>query len=111
MEPFDVAEPRVLDTRRMTRPRADTTIVVPPHAQYPAGTTKVLANVTIVDSAGPGFITVWPAGARPEASTQNTWGPGQTVAGLTLVRLDANGRFRVYTSGSAHILVDIVAVG
>lgn len=111
MEPFDVTAPRVLDTRQAAKPHAGSTLVVAPHPQYPAGVTKVLANVTIVESAGAGFITVWPSGTRPNASTQNTWGPGQTIAGLTMVRLDSNRRFRVYTSMSAHILVDIVAVG
>lgn len=108
--PFNAPARRVLDTRRLTRrPTSGSIVVVPRHPGLPANAKAVVATITMVDVDGPGFITAWTGGARPEESTQNTYQRGQTIAGQDVVQLDAKGEFRLYTSVGCHLLVDIKA--
>ena len=75
--------------------------------RVPVDAQTVLLNVTGVDAASDGFVTVWPCGTdRPLASTINLM-HGQTVANLTVSRLGPGGRVCVYTQSSANLVVDV----
>ena len=55
------------------------------------GYSAVALNVTVVDAADSGYITVWPcASAQPEASNLN-YVAGQTVPNAVIAPIDANG--------------------
>ncbi len=75
-----------------------------------AGIAAVVVNVTVVDPAAAGFVTVWPTGgARPNASNLN-FAAGQTVPNLVIVPVGANGRISLSSSSaSADLLVDVQA--
>ena len=65
----------------------------------------LIANVTVVNPTGPGFLTVYPCESpRPNASTLNYNG-NDVVANTVLV---ASSNVCVYTFADADIIVDIV---
>ena len=73
------------------------------------GVAAVALNVTVTNPSGTGFVTVWPAGsARPNASSLN-FVPGQTVAGLVIAKVGANGNVSLFNSaGSTDMIADVV---
>lgn len=88
-----------LDSRR---------ILVDVAGRVPAGATAVVLTVTIVNPAGPGFVTLYPAGtARPTAANANAVGPGAVVANMAHVKL-GNGKFELYHHMPTDIVVDLL---
>jgi hypothetical protein len=74
----------------------------------PAGAIAVVLNVTVTGPAGPGYITVWPAGvARPVVSNLNYVG-GQTRANQVTVKVGAGGAVNVFAQTAADVVVDIM---
>jgi subtilisin family serine protease len=75
----------------------------------------VSLNVTAVEAAGEGFFTVWPAttagecdaSTRPDTSTVN-YVAGDVRATGAIIGLGGGGRICVYSSATAHVLVDVV---
>ena len=56
----------------------------------------VVVNVTVTNTTGDSFLTVWPSGGtKPEASNIN-FIAGQTVANLATVKTGANGKISLY---------------
>jgi hypothetical protein len=68
----------------------------------------VVANVTMTDTAGWGFVTAFPAQtAKPAISTVNADRSNQTVANLTVVPSGSTGLF-LHSSTTAHVIVDVI---
>jgi hypothetical protein len=104
----DVAQ-RLIDTRQSPggRVEAGSVIRLPLPAGVPDDASALAINVTLADTAGGGFVTVWPAGApRPEASMLNADAAGQVRAGASIVPVSREG-FDVYISASAQVVVDM----
>ena len=103
---------RLLDTRAgATRPVDGATVrlALGGDADVPGEATAVVLNVTVTDTVGPGYVTVWPAGlARPVASNLNVNAAGQTVANLVVVPLGAGGSVDVFLQSAAHLVADVV---
>ena len=77
-------------------------------ATVPADATAVVLNVTAVDSADSGYVSVFPSGsARPEVSNLNMPAAGYTGANLVTVRLGDGGAIDVFTSATTDVLVDV----
>ncbi|MGE0880692.1 MAG: hypothetical protein AB7L13_13940 [Acidimicrobiia bacterium] len=77
--------------------------------EIPVDAIAVALNVTYVDAAGPGYVTVWPAGtSRPNASNLNKVGAGP-IPNATLTKTGTSGRISVYNQGSATQLFADVA--
>ncbi len=75
--------------------------------QIPADATAVALNVTMTETQGDGYATVWPCGTpRPDASNVN-FTRGATVANGVVAPIGANGSVCIYTFANAHVLVDI----
>jgi hypothetical protein len=75
---------------------------VPPNAR------SVVLNVTIAEPNASGFATVYPGGA-PQPNTSNlNYRAGQTIPNAVIVGLGPTGTVTVFTSSSAHLLVDVV---
>jgi hypothetical protein len=80
----------------------------------PAGTTAILANVTIDQPSAAGFLTVFPnAGAVPDTSNLN-FDAGDTIPNLVLARLGSDGKIRIanvspQNNNAANIIVDVFA--
>ena len=73
------------------------------------GAEAVVLNVTAVEGLAPGFVTVWPSGTTvPNVSNINLDHVGQTRPNQVIVKLGLAGAFSLYTSGGAHLIVDVV---
>jgi hypothetical protein len=111
-----LAPTRVLDTRSgngaPTAPLAggsSMSLQVTGRGGVPAtGVTAVILNVTAVDPAAGGFLTVWPNGeALPVASNLN-FASRQTVPNLVVAKVGAGGKVNIYNAGgAAHLVADV----
>jgi hypothetical protein len=73
----------------------------------PAGATGAILNVTVTDTMGASFLTVYPGGTMPTASNLN-WTAGEIVANRVLAPLSSTGSITVYNhTGSADVVVDV----
>jgi hypothetical protein len=102
--------PRVLDTRNEggALPKGGQRTVHAHRAGLADGATHVAVTVTAVDTAGPGFLTAWPAGPPPTSSFVNYSTKGATVAGFTIVPLSDFGTFEVAApAAGCHVVVDV----
>ncbi|MEX2626480.1 MAG: CAP domain-containing protein [Ilumatobacteraceae bacterium] len=119
---FTPVEPiRLLDSRATgaTNPATDGTrlpagssvrIPVAGHRGVPADTRAVWVNVTAVDPARAGYVTVSPGGNVPTTSTLNTDPATPAVANGALVSLDAEGGLTVHADHDVHVLVDLTGI-
>lgn len=78
------------------------------------GVNGVIINVTITDTEGAGFLTVYPKGPRPETSTINWYGTGQIAANSTQLFLSggpSDWNIDVYCGGGGrtHFIIDEIA--
>jgi hypothetical protein len=74
----------------------------------PTGVSALVVNVTATEAGGPGFLQALPTGSQPgQTSTVNYVG-GETAATHAIVPLGAGGTISVFTSNSAHIVVDVM---
>lgn len=73
----------------------------------PSAANAAVMNVTAINPAGGGFLTIHPCGERPLASSLNYSGGG--VAGNEIVaKLSTTGKVCVYSFAQTHVTVDIV---
>lgn len=116
-----VSPQRVIDTRPGFSPEALVTVgtarigggtfievpVSPLPGLVPAsGVGTVSLNVTAVDPAGTGYITVYACGTRDEVSSLN-YVAGQTVANAVLAPISAAGTVCFFSSRTTDLVVDI----
>ncbi|MCU1360850.1 MAG: hypothetical protein JWN99_2139, partial [Ilumatobacteraceae bacterium] len=72
------------------------------------GAVAVVLNVTATETAGPGFVTVYPSGAtRPTVSNLNIEQADQTVPNLVTVRLGAGGKVSLFSQVTTHLVADV----
>jgi len=72
----------------------------------PADAKAVSVNVTVTGAAGSGYLTAWPCGERPLASTAN-FTAGESVSNAAQLPLSADGRLCIFTQTAAHVVVDM----
>lgn len=108
-----VTPTRLLDTRSpgplsgILGPRGQMVVPVGGHAGVPADAVAVVANVTVTDAQGPGFLTLWPTGElRPTTSSLNHRS-AETVGNLVVARLGTGGSINVYAHAGAHVIIDV----
>ena len=111
---------RLLETRTTEGPQIGYTGAKPADGQVitlkvtgtgagkvPAGSKAAFLNVTAVNSAGPGFVTVYPCGStRPLASNINLVA-GQVRANLVAAKIAADGTVCLYTNRSTDLVADL----
>jgi len=75
----------------------------------PAGATAVAANITIVATAGAGFLSMNPGGTTAITASSINWSAaGQVIANGISLTLNANRELTVVCDGgSTHFIVDI----
>jgi hypothetical protein len=74
----------------------------------PADAKAVVANVTLVNAAAPGFATVFPCGTVPDTSSVNYLAaPNEAVANEVIAKLSPTGSICVFTSAAGNVLVDV----
>jgi hypothetical protein len=72
------------------------------------GVSAVVLNVTMTQTSDPGFVTVWPAGTpRPNVSSINASGSGQTVPNLVTIPVGRDGQISFYTQSGTHLIADV----
>ena len=71
-----------------------------------AGVSAVSLNVTVVEPARAGFVTVYPCGARPATSSLN-FIAGQIVPNAVIAPLSADGDICLFSSVDTHLIADI----
>ncbi|MCB0967375.1 MAG: hypothetical protein KDB37_11115, partial [Ilumatobacter sp.] len=71
-----------------------------------ADATAAIVNVTLIAADGPGHVTLFPCGDRPEASTLN-YAAGEVVPNGAIVALSNTGSLCVSTHRSADIVLDV----
>ena len=73
----------------------------------PNGAAAVVLNVTVVDAAGAGFVTVYPCDApRPLASSLN-FTVGQVIPNELVTKLSPTGTVCLYTIAAIDLVVDV----
>ncbi len=71
--------------------------------------TAAFLNITVTGPLGAGYVSVYPPGPRPSASTLN-YVEGQTIANGIFVALGVNGdafAVRIYSFATTHVIVDL----
>ncbi len=82
-------------------------LVVAGRAGVPADATAVALNVTVTETAGAGFTTIYPCGAAlPTSSNINTVA-GMTRANAVVSKIGAGGTVCLYSSAGSHFVVDL----
>ncbi|MHB8264262.1 MAG: protease pro-enzyme activation domain-containing protein [Acidimicrobiales bacterium] len=84
------------------------TVQVTGIAGIPAGAKAVVANVTVVSTAGSGYLTVWAAGATQPNTSNVNWTKGQDIPDMVVSSLSSSGQIEVYASAGANVIIDVV---
>lgn len=79
-----------------------------PVAVAPTGTSALVINLTAVGAAAGGFLRAYGAHAAAPASSSINYGPSTAIANGLLVGISANRLVRVYSSATAHFIVDVL---
>ncbi|MFO0653208.1 MAG: phosphodiester glycosidase family protein [Polyangiales bacterium] len=75
----------------------------------PPSVGAVVANVTVVGAAAPGFVTTFPCGATPpEASALNF--PADRAVGALTITAVGRGSLCLFASARTHVIVDVLGV-
>ncbi len=65
-------------------------------------------NVTAINPSSRGFVTAFPCGARPLASSLNYGSAGGVVGNEVVAKLSGNGEVCLYTFAETDLTVDVV---
>ncbi len=73
----------------------------------PNNAAAVVMNVTVVNAAAPGYVTVWPCG-QPQPNTSNlNYVRGQTVPNLTITKLGTGGKVCFLSLATVELIADV----
>ncbi len=82
--------------------------VAAPCNSIPATAQVLVGNATSVLPNGAGYLTIYPSGGtRPTVASSNYAG-GDVINGPFAVKLGADGKFKIYTFATTHLVVDIL---
>jgi hypothetical protein len=106
---------RIVDTRDpastiATMTAGDTRLVATAgRGGVPATARAVVANITVTDTSGAGYLTAYPSAAAAPLASDLNFSPGGTVPNLVVVQLGPDGNFSVSNAGGrAALIVDVV---
>jgi fibronectin type III domain protein/IPT/TIG domain-containing protein len=116
-----VTPTRILDTRTGTGgfsqpvgPEATIAATVAGVGGVPAmnatvAPSAVVLNVTVTDTTGQSYLTVWPDGAGQPTASDLNWVTGLTVPNLVVVKVGSTGKIDLYNqAGSTNVIIDVV---
>jgi hypothetical protein len=84
-------------------------VEVPPGTDVPgSGVSALVVNVTATEASGPGFLQAIPTGNGTGATSTVNYVANENAATHAIVPLGADGTISVFTSNSAHIVVDVM---
>jgi hypothetical protein len=104
----DSSRPEVNAGQGGTRLTAGQTLVVQIAGVrgVPTAARAISANLTVVDATDRGFVTAFPCGQVPTASNVN-YELSTAVANAAELPLSATGAICIYSSNSAHVIIDV----
>jgi hypothetical protein len=76
-------------------------------AAIPAGAIAAVFNITVVNPAAAGYLTVYPQGGSVPTASNVNYAAGQTTANRVIVPLSANGLITVFSSQQTDVIVDV----
>lgn len=74
----------------------------------PAAARAIVGNATTIDPQATGFLTLFPADVTRPLVASSIYGAGQVVNGPFTVGLAANGQFKIFSTATTHLAVDVV---
>jgi hypothetical protein len=74
----------------------------------PSGVSALVVNVTATGSGGPGFLQAIPTGGAIGQTSTVNYATGESAATHAIVPLGDGGTISVFTSNTAHIVVDVM---
>jgi hypothetical protein len=74
----------------------------------PAAARAIVGNATTVNPLGGGFLTIFPADATRPLVASSNFNTGQVVNGPFAVGLAANGQFKIYTTSTTDLVIDVL---
>jgi hypothetical protein len=84
-------------------------VAVPADAGVPpSGVSALVVNVTATDPGGAGYLQAIPTGGPIGQTSTVNYARGETAATHAIVPLGAGGTISVFTSNTAHIVVDVM---
>jgi hypothetical protein len=95
-----------LDTGRTPAP-PETPHEIDLSAVVPAGTTAVVANLTVTEPTGPGHLAAFPCGVTPRSSNLN-FRPGESRAVAITVGISSGLRLCTQSNVAHHVVVDLM---
>jgi len=74
-----------------------------------SGVSAVAVNVTVADPAAAGYVTVWPSGSPPPASSNLNFQAGQNIPNLVIVPVGADGKIQLSNGspGTVQLIADV----
>lgn len=105
---YSPAEPvRLFDTRSSSPVESGGVYVLQVPNDAPVGASAIVMNVTVTQTSGVGYISVYPCvDGRPTVSNLN-YRPGESRPNLVTVRVPPDGRICFYTLAATHLLADL----
>ncbi len=84
------------------------TVQVTGIAGIPSTAQVVVANITVVNTTGSGYLTAWAAGATQPSTSNINWGKGQVMPNMVISALSSSGQMEIYCSSQANVIIDVV---
>jgi hypothetical protein len=103
-----VAPCRLLDTRDQAKPAAGASMLLAVRGRCGVGAPSAVAiTVTVTDAVGAGFVTAWASGRPMPIAPTSNYAIRETRSKAALLSLGGDGNLSLFTSNSAHIVVDV----
>ena len=67
----------------------------------------VALNVTAVDGAGPGFLTIFPDGGPQPGTSSVNFAAGAASPNAVVAKIGTGGRIRIFANASVNVIVDV----
>ena len=104
---------RALDTRDASGPTggarlSDGGVVRVTPTGAPVGAVGAVVNLTAVDGAASGFLTLYPCGGAPPLASNVNHDARQVVPNLAVSKLGPSGELCVFTKAATHVVMDVL---
>jgi len=87
------------------------TVSLNPTAGLPGGSTAAMMNITVANTVGGGFLTVFSAALTsvPGTASVNWFDSGQILSNLQVSAIDASARIKIYSGANiTDVIVDVI---
>jgi hypothetical protein len=101
---------RKLDTRTAPGVTVPANSITPVNTGVAPGTTAVLVNLAMTDGTAPGYITADRCSVLaqgPQSKANGNHVANAAISNLSVVPVDADGRFCIYNQSSVNLVVDL----